>query len=207
MRAFLKRLIDMAIATVTLLVLAPLILGIAIAVWLALGRPILFPQKRAGYRGKPFTLFKFRTMREARDAQGRSLPDGERLSRAGTFLRRFSLDELPQIWNVWKGEMSLVGPRPLLIDYLPRYTAEQTRRHDVKPGITGWAQVNGRNALSWDEKFALDVWYVDHASLWLDGKILARTIWSVLARKAINQPGQATAEEFLGTRLADRGTR
>jgi len=194
-----KRLIDALLATITLVFLLPIILGVGVLVWLSMGRPILFRQMRAGYRGKPFTLFKFRTMRDGRDAQGRLLADSERLTKLGIFLRRLSLDELPQFWNVWKGEMSLVGPRPLLVEYLQRYSPEQSRRHDVKPGITGWAQVNGRNALTWDQKFELDVWYVDHANLWLDLKILALTIWNTLTRKAINQPGHATAEEFMGT--------
>src|SRR5215472_17969005 len=177
MRPLVKRLIDFCIATITLVLLSPLILGIAALVWLAMGRPVFFKQLRGGYRGKPFTLFKFRTMRENRDAQGRLLPDSQRLSKLGNSLRQLSLDELPQFWNVWKGEMSLVGPRPLLVDYLPRYSPEQARRHEVKPGVTGWAQVNGRNELTWDEKFKLDVWYVDHAGFWLDVKILALTMW------------------------------
>lgn len=200
MSLVIKRMIDICLSTLILVFLSPVILGIAALVWLTMGRPVLFKQLRAGYRGKPFTLFKFRTMREARDGQGRLLPDGERLSKLGIRLRQLSFDELPQFWNVWKGEMSLVGPRPLLVDYLPRYSAEQARRHEVRPGVTGWAQVNGRNALSWDEKFKLDVWYVDHGGLWLDAKILALTIWNTLARKAINQPGHATAREFFGTR-------
>lgn len=194
-----KRLIDICFSSLTLVLFSPLILGIGVLVWLTMGRPVLFKQLRAGYRGKPFVLFKFRTMREVGDAQGRPLPDSQRLSNLGKFLRQLSLDELPQFWNVWKGEMSLVGPRPLLVDYLPRYSPEQARRHEVKPGVTGWAQVNGRNELSWDEKFKLDVWYVDHAGLLLDVRILVLTIWNTLGRKSINQPGHATAEEFIGT--------
>ena len=194
-----KRLIDICFSSLTLVLFSPLILGISVLVCLTMGRPVLFKQLRAGYRGKPFMLFKFRTMREIRDAQGRPLPDSQRLSKLGSFLRQFSLDELPQFWNVWKGEMSLVGPRPLLVDYLPRYSPEQARRHEVKPGVTGWAQVNGRNELTWDEKFKLDVWYVDHVGLLLDARILVLTIWNTLGRKSINQPGHATAEEFMGT--------
>lgn len=198
MHASTKRAIDICLASLTLVLFSPLIVGIAVLVLLTMGRPVLFKQARAGYRGMPFMLFKFRTMREVSDDHGR-LPDGQRLSKLGRFLRKLSLDELPQFWNVWKGEMSLVGPRPLLVDYLPRYSPEQARRHEVKPGITGWAQVNGRNELSWEEKFKLDVWYVDHSSLRLDAKILVLTIWNTLSRKAINQPGHATAEEFMGT--------
>ena len=198
MRLFVKRLIDICLASLTLLLLSPLILGIAVLVWLTMGRPVLFKQLRAGYLGKAFTLFKFRTMREVRDPQGRSLPDSKRLSKLGNLLRQLSLDELPQFWNVLKGEMSLVGPRPLLVDYLPRYSPEQARRHKVTPGVTGWAQVNGRNALSWDRKFELDVWYVDHWSLGLDAKILWRTIGEVFERKGISLDGHATMPEFTG---------
>jgi len=171
---------------------------IALAVRLRLGVPVLFRQRRPGLHGQPFTLLKFRTMTGARDAAGNLLPDAERLTPLGRFLRATSLDELPELLNVLKGEMSLVGPRPLLLEYLTRYTPEQARRHDVRPGITGWAQVNGRNALSWEHKFALDVWYVDHVSLGLDLKILVLTALRVLARQGISQPGHATMEEFLG---------
>jgi lipopolysaccharide/colanic/teichoic acid biosynthesis glycosyltransferase len=159
---------------------------------------VLFRQQRPGLRGQPFILLKFRTMTEARDGQGRLLPDAERLTPFGRFLRSTSLDELPELLNVLKGDMSLVGPRPLLMQYLERYTPEQMRRHDVRPGITGWAQVNGRNAITWEHKFALDVWYVEHLSYWLDLKIVALTIWRILTRDSINEPGQATAREFLG---------
>ena len=193
-----KRMIDIFLSTLTLLLLSPLILVIAALVWLTMGRPVLFKQLRAGYRGRPFTLFKFRTMREDRDAEGRPLPDGQRLSKLGKLLRQLSLDELPQFWNVWKGEMSLVGPRPLLVDYLPRYSPEQARRHEVKPGVTGWAQVNGRNALSWGERFELDVWYVDHWSLSLDARILWKTILKVFQREGISLDGHATMPEFTG---------
>ncbi len=198
MRLLIKRLIDICLSTLVLIFLSPLILGIALLVWLTTGRPVLFEQLRAGYRGKPFTLFKFRTMREDRDAQGRSLPDSKRLSKLGNLLRQLSLDELPQFWNVWKGEMSLVGPRPLLVDYLPRYSLKQARRHEVKPGVTGWAQVNGRNALSWDERFELDVWYVDNWRLGLDARILWKTIRRVFQRDGISLDGHATMPEFTG---------
>jgi len=199
MGLFNKRLIDICLSTLALVLLSPLILAIAVLVWLTTGRPVLFKQLRAGYRGKPFTLFKFRTMREDCDAaQGRPLPDSKRLSKLGNLLRQLSLDELPQFWNVWKGEMSLVGPRPLLVDYLPRYSPKQARRHEVKPGLTGWAQVNGRNALSWDERFELDVWYVENWSLGLDARILWKTIRKVFQREGISLDGHATMPEFTG---------
>ena len=165
----------------------------------SLGAPILFHQLRPGLHGQPFTILKFRTMTDARDAQGNLLPDAERLTPLSRFLRSTSLDELPELWNVLKGDMSLIGPRPLLMQYLDRYTPEHARRHEVRPGITGWAQVNGRNALTWEQKFSLDVWYVDNLSLWLDLKIIAMTVWKILRREGISQPGQATAEEFRGT--------
>ena len=199
MRLFAKRLIDICIAAVTLTLLSPVIPGIAVLVWMTMGRPVLFKQIRAGYHGKPFTLLKFRTMREDRDSQGHLLPDSDRLSKLGILLRQLSFDELPQLWNVLKGKMSIVGPRPLLVDYLPRYSPGQARRHEVKPGVTGWAQVNGRNELSWDRKFELDVWYVDHWSLALDGKILWKTIRKVFQRKGISLDGHATMPEFTGT--------
>jgi len=179
--------------------LSPILVVVATLVRFKLGKPILFRQQRPGLQGKPFLVYKFRTMTEARDAQGNLLPDGERLTPLGRFLRSTSLDELPELINVLKGEMSLVGPRPLLMQYLERYTPEQMCRHEVKPGITGWAQVNGRNALTWEQKFALDLWYVDHQSLWVDLKIMALTIWKILRREGISQPGQATAEEFMGS--------
>ena len=193
-----KRILDLALTLPALLFLAPAMGLIALAVRLRLGAPVLFRQRRPGLHGEPFTLLKFRTMTGARDAAGNLLPDAERLTSLGRFLRATSLDELPELLNVLRGEMSLVGPRPLLMEYLPRYTPEQARRHDVRPGITGWAQVNGRNALSWEQKFALDVWYVDHVSLGLDLKILVLTPLRVLARQGISQPGHATMEEFLG---------
>lgn len=193
-----KRLFDLLLAVPTLIVLSPLLTVLALLVRVNLGAPVLFRQTRPGLHGKPFTLYKFRTMTDARDAQGNLLPDAERLTPFGRFLRSTSLDELPELWNVLKGDMSLVGPRPLLMQYLDRYTPEQARRHEVRPGITGWAQVNGRNALTWEQKFALDVWYVDHLSFWLDLKIIALTLWKILKREGISQPGQATVEYFHG---------
>jgi sugar transferase EpsL len=194
-----KRVFDLSVAAAAVVLLAPLMLGIALAVRLCLGRPVLFVQERPGRGGVPFRMIKFRTMRDEVDAEGRPLPDGERLTRLGSFLRSTSLDELPELWNVLRGDMSLVGPRPLLMEYLPLYSAEQARRHEVKPGITGWAQVNGRNALSWEEKFALDVWYVDHASLRLDLEIIALTFWKIIRRDGISQEGHATMPDFLGS--------
>src|SRR5467141_2686747 len=195
-----KRLVDLLVSSIALILLAPLMAAVAVLLWLTMGSPIFFRQARAGYQGSPFTLFKFTTMRSARDVQGRLLPDKDRLTKVGIILRGFSLDELPQLWNVLIGDMSLVGPRPLLMDYLERYNPEQARRHEVKPGITGWAQVNGRNALSWEQKFKRDVWYVDNQSLWIDLRIMFQTLSKALKRDGINQPGQATAEEFLGGR-------
>jgi len=194
----LKRGMDIVGAATGLLLCAPILAVIALLVRLKLGSTVLFRQQRPGLHGKPFTLYKFRTMTNARDADGNLLPDAERLTNFGRFLRRTSLDELPELINVLKGDMSLVGPRPLLIQYLQRYTPEQARRHETRPGITGWAQINGRNALSWEEKFHLDVWYVDNVSLWLDLKILFLTVWKVLRREGISQTGHATMEEFLG---------
>ena len=193
-----KRLFDVVLIIPALLVFAPLLLFVALCVRIWLGAPSLFRQQRPGLRGQPFILLKFRTMTEAHDVQGRLLPDAERLTSFGRFLRSTSLDELPELLNVMKGEMSLVGPRPLLMKYLERYTPEQMRRHDVRPGITGWAQVNGRNAITWEHKFALDVWYVEHLSFWLDLKILALTVWRIITRDSITEPGQATAQEFMG---------
>jgi len=195
-----KRILDLCLTVPALVILAPVIGLVALAVWIGLGSPVIFGQKRPGYKARIFTIYKFRTMRDLRDANGKLLPDIERLTGLGRFLRSASLDELPELFNVLRGEMSLVGPRPLLVSYLDRYSAEQSRRHDVLPGITGWAQVNGRNALTWEEKFSLDVWYVDHWSFGLDLKILFRTIDKVFRREAINAPGQATSAEFLGTK-------
>jgi sugar transferase EpsL len=193
-----KRLLDLALVVLALPFLACVMAVVGLTVRLVMGAPVLFRHQRPGLKGKPFTLYKFRTMMEASSTRLGSQTDAERLTPLGRFLRSTSLDELPQVVNVLKGDMSLVGPRPLLMRYLPRYTPEQARRHDVRPGITGWAQVNGRNAVSWEEKFTLDVWYVEHVNLWLDLKILALTVWKVLTRDAISQPGYATAEEFKG---------
>jgi lipopolysaccharide/colanic/teichoic acid biosynthesis glycosyltransferase len=193
-----KRCFDMAVAGAALAFASPALLATAVIVRLGLGSPVLFRQTRPGLREAPFEMMKFRTMRDAFDAQGNALPDADRLTRLGQFLRSTSLDELPALWSVFKGEMSIVGPRPLLPQYLSRYSELQRRRHEVKPGITGWAQVNGRNSLSWDEKFRLDLWYVDHRSLALDFKILFRTLLIVLQRDGITQNGHATMPEFLG---------
>jgi lipopolysaccharide/colanic/teichoic acid biosynthesis glycosyltransferase len=198
-RAFGKRLLDLAVAAAALVLLAPVLLLVALVVRLRLGGPVLFRQQRPGLRGKPFVLYKFRTMLETRDEEGRLLPDEQRLTPLGLWLRSTSLDELPELYNVLRGEMSLVGPRPLLVRYLERYSPTQARRHEAKPGLTGWAQVNGRNALSWDEKFALDVWYVDHYGLWLDLEILARTVWIILKREGISPAGRVITEEFMGS--------
>lgn len=199
-----KRGIDLFASLLAIAILSPLIIGVYLLIRFHLGSPILFTQQRPGLHGKPFTMYKFRTMTNKRDAQGNLLPDSERLTHLGRFLRSTSLDELPELLNVIKGDMSLVGPRPLLMQYLDRYTPEQARRHEVRPGITGWAQINGRNAISWEEKFALDVWYVDHCSLWLDIKIIFLTIWKVLRREGISEQGQATMTEFVGTQIQDK---
>ena len=194
-----KRTFDLLVSLILLILLSPVMLVIAVLVRIKLGRPVLFSQERPGLHGRLFRLYKFRTMRDARGADDRLLPDEERLTKFGRFLRASSLDELPELFNVLKGEMSLVGPRPLLVAYLERYTPEQARRHEVLPGITGWAQVNGRNALSWESKFKLDVWYVDNRSFWLDLKILFLTLWKALKREGISAPGSATAPEFMGS--------
>ncbi len=183
-----------------LLVLSPVLLGVAYMVRKNLGSPVLFRQVRPGMHGKPFEMIKFRTMLDAVDAQGNVLPDDVRLTPFGRFLRSTSLDELPELWNVLKGDMSLVGPRPLLMEYLPLYSPEQARRHEARPGVTGWAQVNGRNAISWDDKFKLDVWYVDNQSLWLDIKIIFLTIKKVLVRDGISAEGEATMSKFTGSK-------
>jgi len=196
---WLKRLIDFIGAFIGLVILLPLLILIALLVRVNLATPVLFRQVRPGLHSRPFILYKFRTMRDLRDAEGRLLADEMRLTRLGRFLRSASLDELPELFNVLKGEMSLVGPRPLLMEYLERYTPEQARRHEVKPGITGWVQVNGRNALTWEEKFKLDVWYVDNWNLGLDLKILALTLIKVLKREGISAGGHATMPEFRGT--------
>jgi sugar transferase EpsL len=194
-----KRLLDLALAIPGLILVSPVMLVTALLVWIFHGRPVLFRQLRPGYNNRLFPVLKFRTMTNERGANGELLPDAERLTRLGRFLRATSLDELPELFNVLRGEMSLVGPRPLFKHYLQRYNAEQIRRHQVAPGITGWAQINGRNALDWEEKFRLDVWYVDHWSLGLDLRILTLTLWKVLKREGISQPGHATAEEFMGS--------
>ncbi len=195
----LKRLLDIVGALLGLLLLSPVFLGITLAVRRRMGPPALFSQLRAGLGGRPFRLYKFRSMTDARDGDGSLLPDADRLTPLGVFLRRTSLDELPQLWNVLRGAMSLVGPRPLLLEYVPLYDERQRKRLSVKPGITGWAQINGRNALTWEEKFELDVWYVEHRSLWLDLKILAATAWKVLRREGISAPGAATMPPFRGS--------
>lgn len=194
-----KRVFDILLASVALIVLAPLLVVLFFAVRRRLGTPALFRQVRPGRGGRPFEMIKFRTMTDARDAAGRLLPDVERLHPFGRWLRATSLDELPELWNVLAGDMSLVGPRPLLMEYLPLYTNEQARRHEVRPGITGWAQINGRNALSWEEKFQLDVWYVDNRTLALDARIVASTVAKVLARDGISAEGEATMPRFTGT--------
>jgi len=189
---------DRAFAAAALLVMAPVLLAVALAVRVSMGSPVLFAQERPGRQARPFRIYKFRTMRDARGANGKALPDGERLTPVGRVLRASSADELPQLWNVLRGELSLVGPRPLLRQYVDRYTPEQARRHEVLPGITGWAQVNGRNAIDWGEKLALDVWYVDHWSLRLDAKILAMTVWRVITWHGVSREGHATMPEFTG---------
>ena len=193
-----KKTFDFIITIPALIVLSPFFAILAILVAILLGPPVLFRQKRPGWQGQPFWLLKFRTMIDSRDDSGALHPDAFRLTSFGHFLRATSLDELPEFFNVIKGDMSIVGPRPLLMQYLDRYSPGQARRHEVRPGITGWAQVNGRNAITWEEKFKLDVWYVDNQSLWLDIKILSMTIWKILKREGINQVGQATMEEFKG---------
>lgn len=193
-----KRIVDILGAGLGLLLLSPVLAIVAYKIRRDMGSPVLFRQTRPGLHGKPFQMVKFRTMRNATDAEGKPLPDAERLTKLGQFLRSSSLDELPELWNVLKGEMSLVGPRPLLMEYMPLYSVEQARRHEVRPGVSGWAQVNGRNAISWDEKFALDVWYVDNRSLWLDLKIIWLTIRRVIKRDGISAAGEATMPKFAG---------
>jgi sugar transferase EpsL len=195
----LKRVTDIAIVSLLLVLLFPVMAVVSLLVLTTMGRPVLFSQIRPGLGGKPFRMIKFRTMQEDRDEAGNPLPDSARLTNVGRFLRSTSLDELPELLNVLKGDMSLVGPRPLLMEYLELYTPEQARRHKVVPGITGWAQVNGRNALSWDEKFQLDTWYVDHRSFWLDLRIIGLTLIRVLSRHGISQEGMATMEKFRGS--------
>lgn len=196
---YIKHLLDRVIATMFLLLVLPLMLLIGLAIYTHMGKPLFFKQFRPGLNGRIFTFYKFRTMTDERDSSSNLLPDEKRLTLVGSFLRKTSLDELPQLWNVLKGDMSFVGPRPLLVDYLECYSLEQARRHEVKPGITGWAQINGRNAISWEEKFTFDVWYVDHWSLWLDIKILLITVIKVLKREGISQQDYVTMRKFTGS--------
>lgn len=194
-----KRIFDLLLTIPGLIVISPILILVAILVRIKHGAPVVFSQTRPGYKGKLFTLYKFRSMTNKKDSKGSLLPDKDRLTRFGKFIRAASLDELPELWNVLRGEMSLVGPRPLLIQYLERYSPEQARRHDLLPGITGWAQINGRNLPNWEERFTLDVWYVDNWSVWLDIKILLKTFWKVLKREGINNPAAVTMTEFMGT--------
>jgi lipopolysaccharide/colanic/teichoic acid biosynthesis glycosyltransferase len=195
-----KRMLDILFALSLIIVLSPLLLVIALVVRCSLGSPILYAQRRPGLNEEAFTMLKFRTMRDANDAYGNPLPDANRLTMIGRLLRSWSLDELPELWNVARGDMSLVGPRPLLMQYLPLYNASQRRRHEVRPGITGWAQVNGRNAVAWEERFKMDVWYVENKTLWLDFKILYLTVIRVIGRNGISAQGEATVSAFKGTR-------
>jgi sugar transferase EpsL len=195
---FNKRLFDITFALIALVVLSPIILVTAILVRIFLGTPIIFKQQRPGFKGRPFVIYKFRSMVDTFTSNGDPLKDGERLTRFGRLLRALSLDELPELFNILRGEMSFVGPRPLLMEYLPLYSAEQARRHEVIPGLTGWAQVNGRNAIDWPTRFKMDVWYVDHWSFWLDVQIIFLTIWKVISREGVNQEGQSTVEYFEG---------
>ena len=197
----LKRAFDIAASTSALVVLSPVLAITAYKVKKELGSPVLFRQTRPGLHGKPFEMIKFRTMKDALDKNGNVLPDSERLTEFGKKLRASSLDELPELWNVLKGDMSLVGPRPLLMEYLPLYNAEQAKRHNVRPGVTGYAQVNGRNSLSWEDKFKLDTWYVEHQSLWLDMKILLKTVKKVIIKDGISAEGEATMTKFTGSRV------
>lgn len=199
----LKRVFDVLVSGAALLLLSPVLLLAALVIAIKMGTPVIFQQVRPGYKGNAFTIYKFRTMRDAVDKSGNPLPDSERLTPLGAFLRASSIDELPELYNVLKGDMSLVGPRPLRTDYLPRYSLEQARRHDVLPGITGWAQINGRNSISWEEKFRLDVWYVDNQSLALDVKILFLTFFKVFKREGISADGHATMPDFMGTQGGD----
>ena len=200
---FSKRAFDVIFSLIGLILVSPILMIISILLWLKIGAPIVFRQERPGYLEKPFWIFKFRTMSDKRDKHGNLLPDKYRITSFGKFLRTFSLDELPELINILRGDMSFVGPRPLLMEYLDRYSVSQRRRHEVLPGITGWAQINGRNVLSWENKFRFDVWYVDNWSLRLDFKIIVITIWKVIKREGISQPGHATAEKFMGNNKID----
>jgi len=195
----LKRIFDLFIGIPALIISIPFMVIVGLIILFTMGRPVIFRQRRPGFHGRPFILYKFRTMTDKRDGSGKLLPDGKRLTKAGRCIRRLSLDELPQLFNVIRGDMSIVGPRPLLMEYLSRYTPEQARRHEVKPGITGWAQINGRNATTWEERFKLDLWYVEHHNLWLDIKILFKTFIQVFKTKGISAPGYETMPEFLGS--------
>jgi len=200
-RKFGKRILDIVLSTVGLVALSPIALLVAVAIRIGMGSPVIFRQVRPGLHGKPFVMYKFRTMLDLRDEHGNLLPDEQRLTRLGRFLRRLSLDEIPELWNVLKGDMSVVGPRPLLMEYLPLYTPEQARRHEVKPGMAGPVIMSGRNLLDWEEKFKLDVWYVDHMSFWLDMKILILTLWKVLKQEGICAEGHVTMPKFDGTKV------
>lgn len=199
-----KRAVDLGGAALALILAAPVLLPVAVLIRWTLGSPVFFRQQRPGLRGKPFIMYKFRTMLDAVDSQGNLLPDADRMTRFGRFLRRTSLDELPELYNVFRGDMSLVGPRPLLMQYLDRYTSDQARRHEAKPGLTGWAQINGRNAITWEEKFALDVWYVDHAGLLLDLRTLLTTAWKVFRREGISANSHVTMPEFMGVEASEK---
>jgi sugar transferase EpsL len=199
LRTFLKRLLDIILSATGLIMLSPLLIILAVIIRLKMGNPVLFRQKRPGLCSRGFVIYKFRTMTDQADKSRQLLPDEKRLPALGRFLRSTSMDELPELFNVLKGDMSIVGPRPLMMKYLDRYTPEQARRHEVKPGITGWAQINGRNAISWEDKFKLDVWYVDNWNVLLDIKIILKSIWMVIARQGITQQGRATVDEFMGT--------
>jgi sugar transferase EpsL len=197
-----KRLMDLMVAVPLTILVIPAMAVIALLIVCIDRLPVFFCQQRPGWKGQPFVLYKFSTMRALRDSGGHLLPDAQRLTRFGAFLRKTSLDELPELLNILRGDMSLIGPRPLLMEYLSRYTAVQARRHEIRPGITGWAQVNGRNAITWEQRFALDIWYIDHHSFRLDMKILALTIWKVLIREGISQPGSVTMDIFLGSAVS-----
>ncbi|MEM8675647.1 MAG: sugar transferase [Cyanobacteria bacterium P01_G01_bin.67] len=194
-----KSLVDRLLSAIMLLILAPFILILAIAIYFNMGGPVIFAQLRGGKNNSTFTFYKFRTMTDEKDSQGKLLPDMKRLTPLGQFLRQTSLDELPQLWNILRGDMSFVGPRPFIAVYLERYTPEQARRHSVTPGITGWAQINGRNSITWEEKFQLDLWYIDHWSLWLDLKILAQTVSKILTKEGVDEDQNTTMTEFMGT--------
>ena len=194
-----KSLIDRLLAAIVLILLSPFITVLAIAIYFNMGSPVIFSQPRGGKKNSTFTFYKFRTMTDQKDSDGKFLPDMERLTPLGEFLRQTSLDELPQLWNVLKGEMSFIGPRPFIAAYLNRYTPEQSRRHDVCPGITGWAQINGRNSITWEEKFALDLWYIDNWSLWLDLRILFLTVFKIVSKEGVDEDKNTTSTEFMGT--------